>query len=151
MQFPIFLNPLVSLTHAATLQLSHLCPRFNGVDSKINIALGTHPMADLYMATSENYKSLKKFVKEESPRDHEDLKKIKHNKECQIKNKVERTKAAIHQLVLNRFNALSQLEKNNLYGTIYSMAKPQTDDPQWGENHAFDDLPEPLTPCSLQV
>lgn len=47
--------------------------------------------------------------------------------------------SAIEQMLSDKLAALSADEKNTLYGTIYQLAGvPKTDDPQWGERHAWD-------------
>ncbi len=46
---------------------------------------------------------------------------------------------ALRRAISDKFDRLSQEDKNRVYGEIYLLAgKPGTDDTQWGENHAFE-------------
>jgi len=48
---------------------------------------------------------------------------------------------AVRAAGLEKFNSLTMDEKNIVYGRIYDLAgKPQTTDPQWGENNAMNNL-----------
>ena len=141
MQFPTLFNPLLSFTQTMSLKLASIYPRFGEVDTVHQMNLGPHPMAALYQATDETYKQLKQAVKEISPLEHASLKRIKQNESLRRLGKIEKTKEAIHRLVLDKLGALSQIEKNQLYGKVYKLTRPSTDDPQWGEHHALDNIP----------
>lgn len=48
---------------------------------------------------------------------------------------------ALRRSIEDRLKQLPEQEKNGIYGSIYRLAgSPQTDDPQWGEHHAADNL-----------
>ncbi len=47
---------------------------------------------------------------------------------------------AVREVVKTKFDDLSPNEKNKVYEKVYDMAKPQTDDHQWGKYHAFDNI-----------
>jgi Leucine-rich repeat (LRR) protein len=46
---------------------------------------------------------------------------------------------AVKKAIVMKFDRLSLKEKNTVYEEIYQLARPETEDPKWGEHHAFDD------------
>jgi Leucine-rich repeat (LRR) protein len=47
---------------------------------------------------------------------------------------------AVKQAIVVKFDRLSLKEENAVYGEIYQLAQPKTEDPIWGEQHAFDNV-----------
>jgi hypothetical protein len=49
---------------------------------------------------------------------------------------------AVRKAISMKLERLSQDQKNQVYGNVYRLAgSPATDDGQWGEHHALDNLP----------
>jgi Leucine-rich repeat (LRR) protein len=47
---------------------------------------------------------------------------------------------AVKKAIAAKFDRLSLKEKNAVYGEIYQLAQPKTEDPKWGLHHAFDNI-----------
>jgi Leucine-rich repeat (LRR) protein len=47
---------------------------------------------------------------------------------------------AVKKAIATKFDRLSLKEKNAVYGEIYQLAQPKTEDPNWGEHHFFDNV-----------
>jgi Leucine-rich repeat (LRR) protein len=47
---------------------------------------------------------------------------------------------AVKKAIAVKFDRLSLKEQNAVYGEIYQLAQPKTEDPIWGEQHAFDNV-----------
>ncbi len=54
---------------------------------------------------------------------------------------ISRLSRAVKEATMEKFENLSQTQKNRVYGKIWELAgRPKTHDPKWGEHHAFDNM-----------
>ncbi len=57
---------------------------------------------------------------------------------------------SIDRFACDRFDALSAKERDEVFGTIYSIARPITHDSRWGENNTTKDIPRLITALFLR-
>ena len=70
--------------------------------------------------------------------------------EYQVFNQMPRFGLAVQKTILIKLERLSKTQKDQVYGKVCHLAaKPLTDDPQWGENHAKEHLPRLADALSL--
>lgn len=51
------------------------------------------------------------------------------------------TRDLVEIVAVKFFKSLSEDQKNQVHGSLYKLARPGTQDPEWGKNHCFDDIP----------
>jgi len=57
---------------------------------------------------------------------------------------------AVQQALKAKFNGIPNDQQNQIFGEVYRLAgSPHSDDPIWGENHAFDDIPRLATAMAI--
>ncbi|MBS0653735.1 MAG: hypothetical protein JSR39_09480 [Verrucomicrobia bacterium] len=57
---------------------------------------------------------------------------------------------AVQQALKAKFNGIPKDQQNQIFGEVFRLAgSPHSDDPVWGENHAFDDIPRLATAMAI--
>jgi hypothetical protein len=57
---------------------------------------------------------------------------------------------AVQQALKAKFNGIPQDQQNQIFGEVFRLAGcPDSDDPIWGEHHAFDDIPRLATAMAI--
>ena len=106
---------------------------------------------DLFQSTVDNYKAHKANLKIQMPKIFELFKSLKTYLKCQPNtlNRIQRTQTIIENIVVVSFSQLAQEKQNLVFGTLYNIVRPQTQDPKWAEHNFQKHMPQFLQALDL--